>query len=189
MAALLLPAALAIATASAYADTIYVCWDGSGDYVTIQEGIDAASDGDEVVVCDGVYTGPSNKNLDFHGKAITVRSENGPDNCIIDCQAYGRGFYFHSKETGEAVVEGFTITHGSASSGGGMFIRDASPTVTNCTFRVNSAGDFGGGIYNDDASNPTLIDCTFSGNSAYNGGGIYCWSSSPVQNPSNAPLL
>jgi len=41
-------------------DTIYVCWDGSGDYLTIQEGIDAASDADEVVVCDGTYTGDGN---------------------------------------------------------------------------------------------------------------------------------
>ncbi len=32
--------------ATVNADTIYVCWDGSGDYLTIQEGIDAASDAD-----------------------------------------------------------------------------------------------------------------------------------------------
>jgi hypothetical protein len=46
-----------LAVATTTAETIYVCWDGSGDYLTIQEGIDAAVDGDEVIVCDGSYTG------------------------------------------------------------------------------------------------------------------------------------
>ena len=44
-----------LTVATANADTIFVCWDDSGDYLTIQAGIDAASDGHEVVVCDGVY--------------------------------------------------------------------------------------------------------------------------------------
>ena len=48
---------------SVNADTITVCWDGSGDYLTIQEGIDAAVDGDEVVVCPGTYTGDGNRDL------------------------------------------------------------------------------------------------------------------------------
>ncbi|GAG52444.1 unnamed protein product, partial [marine sediment metagenome] len=90
---------LALASAAAEADTIYVCWHGSGQYLTIQEGIDAAKPGDEVVVCDGVYTGPGNKNLDFHDKAITVRSENGPDKCNIDCEDDGRAFHFRNTET------------------------------------------------------------------------------------------
>ncbi len=167
---------LALAPPTADADTIYVCWDGSGDYLTIQEGIDAASDGDEVVVCDGTYTGDSNRDLDFHGKAITVRSENGPDNCIIDCQGseddQHRGFYFRTGETADATVEGFTITNGWANGGGGIYCLGSNPTVTTCTFSGNSA-NFGGGIFNNYHSNPTVTNCTFSGNIAtFNGGGI-----------------
>jgi len=138
-------------TVTVQADTIYVCWDGSGDYVTIQEGIDAALDGDEVVVCDGVYTGPGNKDLDFHGKAITVRSTNGPANCVIDCQGHpgSRGFCFESGETEASLVDGFTVTGGFALEGGGIYCSESSPTVVNCVIRDNTAfaGDGGGGIY------------------------------------------
>lgn len=63
---------------------------------TIQAGIDAASSGDTVLVADGTYTDEGNKNLDFKGKAIIVKSENGPTNCTIDCGNDGRGFYFAS---------------------------------------------------------------------------------------------
>jgi hypothetical protein len=43
---------------------------------TIQDGIDAASDADTVIVRDGTYPG----GINFNGKLITVRSENGPQN-------------------------------------------------------------------------------------------------------------
>ena len=147
-----------------------------GDYQTIQEAINASSYSDDtVLVADGTYTGTGNKDLDFYGKAITVQSENGPENCIIDCEGSGRGFYFHSNEGEDSVVSGFTITNGSNSPGGGIYCgSDSYPTITNCTVSGNSADDDGGGIYCYYSSFPTITDCTISGNSASgDGGGIY----------------
>ncbi len=63
----------------------------------IQAGIDIAIDGDILLLADGTYSGTGNYNINFHGKAITVRSVNGPDRCIIDCRHSGRGFLFKRK--------------------------------------------------------------------------------------------
>jgi parallel beta-helix repeat protein len=182
----------AFLASSASAETITVCWDGSGDYLTIQEGIDAALDGDEVVVCDGMYTGDGNRDLDFGGKLIIVRSANGPEFCIIDCQASEtdphRGFYFHSGETTAAVLQGLTIRNGHVEQdtpgryGGGVYCGSASsPTLSNCTITTNSVYGMGGGVYCSADSSPTLTDCMIAGNSCnFMGAGVYCWGASPT---------
>jgi len=82
------------------------------NFMTIQAAVDAATvDGDVVIVADGNYTGAGNKEIDFKGKNIVVRSENGPSGCIIDCQGNGQAFYLHTKET-DAIIDGFTIING-----------------------------------------------------------------------------
>ncbi len=162
--------------------------DGSAEHPfdAIQEGIDAGSDGDTVLVADGTYTGAGNKNLDFDGRAITVRSLSGAESCVIDCEGDGRGFRFHSNEGPTSVIRGFTITRGAINgNGAGIYCLFSSPTVLDCKFVGNTVGGWfesgaGGGMYNA-ASSPTVINCTFIGNSGPNlfgesyGGAIYNW--------------
>jgi predicted outer membrane repeat protein len=168
----------------ATADTLNV---PSGSYPTIQSAIDAAVDGDEVVVADGTYTDVGNRDLDFGNnlpfgqtRAITVRSANGPANCIIDCQGLGRAFNFDNFEDDSSVVEGFTIKNGSADYGGGIECYFASPKISNCIITGNSADYDGGGI-DCYYSSPVIVNCVIAGNTAGNdGAGIESWEGTPA---------
>jgi len=135
-------------------------------YATIQAAIDEAADGDIVWVADGTYSGEGNIDLDFGGKAITLRSENGPSGCVIDCQQESRAVYFHNGEDENAVLDGFTITGGgNVDYGGGVRCMGSSPTIRNCIFVANSAWEYGGGLCNCYGSCPIVVDCIFRDNS------------------------
>ena len=112
-------------------------------YSTIPAAIAAARPGDTVIVADGVYTGPGNRDITFPGKAITVRSANGAATCIIDCQGTQedphRGFHFADGETGDSVLDVVTIRNGSTPpaaiadtfNGAGIPCEDGTPTNKN----------------------------------------------------------
>ena len=150
----------------AQARTITVGMNPGCEFTTIQTAIDAALPGDTILVADGTYTGPGNRDIDFRGKNITVASANGPDSCRIDCLRQGRGVLFHSGEDERSVLDGFAIIHGTADYGGGICCIDgSSPTIKNCVFQDNEADHGGGGTYIA-ASGPVLTNCTFVANRA-----------------------
>ena len=160
------------ATGSDCWDGLKRVWDGThGPKKTIQGGIDAAIDGTKVFVADGTYTGTGNRDVDFSGKSITLRSENGPNVTIIDCQNAGQGLYIDGVV---ATVDGFTIRNGAASAGAAIECWNSALTVTNCILTDNTALWAGGAMYCSHNPMLTMSNCTISNNAAPWGGGMYC---------------
>ena len=149
------------------------------DFATIQAAIDAATvPGDVVLVANGTYRGDGNRDLDFHGRALSVRSVSGPLSTIVDCTdetgSPHTGINFHSGERDDSILEGFTITGGANETGGGIYCERGRPTIRNCIIRGNRASDYGGGIAC--GGNATFMQCTISGNlSEGDAGGIGSW--------------
>jgi parallel beta-helix repeat protein len=139
------------------------------DRATIQAAIDAAHDGDTVMVAPGTYV----ENINFKGKAITVASSGGPDSTIIDGNHSGSVVTFATDEWRSTVITGFTIRNGKAYSGGGIAISSASPTIFGNKIYNNRADGNGGGIAMTDRDEPEIIQNVIAGNHAVNGGGIY----------------
>ncbi|MFG0252458.1 MAG: right-handed parallel beta-helix repeat-containing protein, partial [Phycisphaerales bacterium JB038] len=156
------------------------------EYPRIQDAIDASRSGDVIELADGVYTGEGNKNLEFDGRNLVVRSASGdPTRCIIDCEEDGRGFLFRGGEGPKFVLKGVTITNGGRSYEGGgiMCYNESSPTIVDCIISncaLTGSSAQGGGLYFGAQCNSTLINCAIVGNGAragwYSGwgGGMYC---------------
>jgi hypothetical protein len=137
---------------------------GCNAFDKIQEGIDAVS-GSTVHVAAGTYY----ENIVLKDGVELLGA--GSANTIID--GMKNGSVVTAVGVGNiTIIDGFTITNGSAAlKGGGMYNEGSSPVIANCTFESNIA-PYGAGICNYNAS-PAINNCTFNNNSATSGGGIY----------------
>jgi parallel beta-helix repeat protein len=175
---------LLLLPAICFADVLNVPSEG---YPSIQQAINLSTNGDTIIVAPGRYF----ENINFIGKAITVRSQdpNDPNTAaatIIDGNRpadinFGSVVTFSNGETANSILEGFTITGGTGSwlkvyweykgylwnrCGGGIVCSNySSPTIRKNIITNNIAGQ-GGGIYCYNHSNATITDNTISDNNA-----------------------
>lgn len=113
------------------------------DQPTIQAAINAALNGDKVMVASGTYF----ENIDFAGKAIMVTSTSGKNVTFIDGNHAGPVVTFKSGEGRKSVLSNFTLQNGSTTfEGGGIYISNSSPTITNNVVKNNAAANGGAGI-------------------------------------------
>ncbi|MBN1295306.1 hypothetical protein JXA80_00910 [bacterium] len=155
------------------------------DYLVIQAAIDAAEDGDTVLVRDGLYQGSLNRDLKIVDKRIALMSENGPSNCIIDCGSLNRGILVKNKGSDSTVIEGFTIINGHLNAtydgnGCGIMCLDASPIIRHCVIENCWTENNGGGIGIEE-SNALVFECIIMNNSVpFDGGGVHICGGNPV---------
>lgn len=178
---------LAIAAVGAFPVSAANVLDVPGSYATIQAAIDAATNGDTVLVEPGTYF----ENISFKGKLITVESAQGPGVTIIDGGGIAPVVNFSNGETTAAVLQGFTLQHGNAPGaygyeGAGVHISGASPTIAGNVITANSACGNGEGISVAFAS-PVIRDNTITGNfkqvgcGGDGGGGIFVRGAASAQ--------
>lgn len=162
------------------AAVIEVDHSGGGDFTTIREGIDAADEGDTVLVWPGIYTGPMNRGLDFGGINVVVRTLEGPGTVTIDCEGQDRAFHLHTWEDTCSMIDGFRIMRGLSEHGGAIRCYRAAARLTNLTLSENRAHRSGGAIRLE-YSDAVIRHVAFVENSAGDrGGAISMYRSSAV---------
>ncbi len=160
--------AATITTASAFSSTLHV----PGEYATVQEAIDAATAGDEVVLAAGTYT----DSFVFKEDHVVVRSAEGPSKTIID----GSGTmdyalaYFPPFSSGE--LHGVTIRNHDHPYTGAVTIKRCVATVANCIFEDNQNYFAGSAVRIDsislgDTFEVEVVGCTFRRNESSDWGG------------------
>jgi len=128
------------AAAVTKADTITVDLNGGADFTEVAPAVDAACQGDTVLVLPGYYQGAGSRNIDFNGKAIVLRSRDGRESTWLDpYSGFDNVLMFHSGESRAAVVEGFTVTGAVQSA---LVCDGASPTIRSCRFTNNSSNNW-----------------------------------------------
>ena len=172
------------------AEELTVCPSGGADFTNIQSAVDAAVSGFTIWLCDDLYYGEGNFNINCKGKDLVIRSiSDNPDNCIIalgplrggrldlqkgDAGSDPRSQASQNWKRGDRIpptnYRAFMFQNGESSAA----------EVRGVTIQGGSA-DRGGGIYIEDSS-PTIRNCRFVENPAEEyGGGIYCvYSSSEI---------
>jgi parallel beta-helix repeat protein len=180
-----LTAGLLLATgllASASADTITVCLDGSCDFTDPAAASAVAVTGDVIQIAAGTYL--LEEPVALYGQDVDIRGAidaQGAPATILDGQDKGQVFgALHISD--EVVFENLVLANGRSDSGGAVHAYNVNATFRNCIFRDNHALNNGGAMFLNGGSQPTLIDCELTNNRAEHpewdsGGGGAAWVS------------
>ncbi|MBN2180907.1 MAG: right-handed parallel beta-helix repeat-containing protein, partial [Sedimentisphaerales bacterium] len=126
-------------------------------YAFIQDAIDQADPGDEIIAQQGTY----HESIDFKGKNLTVRSINPDEPTVIKATVIDGGrknssVTFSGGEDSNCILSGFTISGGR----NGIYCYGASPIITNCLIKENNEA----GIFLYGGSNPNISCCNITAN-------------------------
>ncbi len=156
-------------------------------FKTIQEGIDAASDGDTISVLPGHYveTFTIRKSLSLIGSGfdVTVIDADGKPGAIAMIAPRYKDWDSkdpsYDRERKPFSIEGFTIMNSAADGLGAIHCFHGDLTLKDCKITGNS-GKFGAALFLEESS-AEITGCEMSENSAEEAGGaIYAWASEVI---------
>jgi hypothetical protein len=131
-----------------------------GQYDTIDDAVDDAVDGDEIIVAPGVHYGSGSSVFDTQGKSLYIHSSEGALVTFLDGEGQRRIVLCDSGEDAGTVIEGFSMINGASGAGGGIWVRnDSSPVFRECIISGCEATN-GGGCSIEDSS-PLFDRCNF----------------------------
>jgi len=91
--------------------------------------------------------------------------------------SYGGGLYISDSDP---VIENLNIHDNTASKGGGIYCYNSSPAMNQVEISNNIATSYGGGIYTDESSDVSFEHMAFNNNAAEYGGGLYISDSESI---------
>ena len=163
-----------LASAVANAATLVVDAAGSASFATVQSAVDAAVNGDTILIRAGTYS----ETLAIGGKLLTIRGDGSASAVVLRSPSGATMMHLNGGETNALRFEQLTFTGGSSDSL--INIDNASPVFEHCIFRDNlrravldarSCADTGGSIYRA---------CLFLNNREPNGGAMYLSNANTV---------
>lgn len=142
------------------------CAAPDGPKASIQAAIDAAADGDTVLVASGTYVGDYQLN-----RVITLQGSGRPEVTTLTPGAWRPILRCNVGMSDSPTISGFRFVDGGGwgyvTYGGAIWVQSGSPVVTDCEFYNNRATVAGGAIYAPDGSLLTLVRCLFVGNGTF----------------------
>ena len=151
--------------------TVYVKPDGTANCTTISEALDVLNPGDSLVIADGMYAGPMNTNLTIPKDNITICSENGFENCIIDGGSSVPAFMIGFHEGIE--IKGITFESCHHNGYGGAISTNGSSVIRDCFFLDCSSDYDGGAIWAVGGTSLEIENCIFESCDADKGGALF----------------
>ncbi len=166
---------------------------GTTCYASVQDAVNNAISGDEILVATGIYTDVNNyyghNQVVYVNKSVTIRggynadlSAWDPDTYPATLDAGGQGRVIYITGDISPTLEVLRLTNGSttASNGGGIQIDGAHPIISGCQVYNNTADWSGGGIAVNGSANVVLAGNRIYSNTANFGGGLDVDSSTNV---------